>query len=298
MKRLVVVGGGISGLAAAHTALERSAQPLEVVVLEKEAEVGGKARTLESEGWRVEAGPTGYLDNEPALQALVEAAGLSSQRVTADPAAARRFVVRAGRMREVSAHPLRFAGAGILGPVGLLRMLGEPFTPARRRDEEETVWDFARRRLGRQAADRLVSPMVLGVFAGDSKKLSVEAAFPRLVALEREHGSLVRGMLARRRAGLGGGPTGPGATLTSFAAGLQSLPLALAAEEGLSLRRDSAVRELEQGDSGTFRMAVEGQESLSADAVVLACEAWAAADLLAPWRRRSLHFSRGSTIRR
>ena len=190
MRRLVIVGGGISGLAAAEGAAALAGRVpggLEVLVLEKEQEVGGKARSVQQDGWLVECGPTGFLDNEPALDRLVEAAGL--EKLAANTAAARRFVVRGGRMREIHTNPLRFAGSGILGPVGLARMLVEPVIPRRRSDEDESVWSFAARRLGADAADRMIAPMVLGVFAGDARKLSLEAAFPKLHALEREHGS-------------------------------------------------------------------------------------------------------------
>lgn len=279
MKRLAVVGGGISGLAAAWIAAEGSAPgEIEVQVLEKERQVGGKARSVAEGGWLVEEGPAGFLAPDPALDRLAAAAGLEAQRVAADAAAARRFVVRGGRMREVSAHPVRFARAGILGPLGLLRVGLEPFVPRRRDAGEESVWSFARRRLGRQAADRLVAPMVLGIFAGDAKRLSIAAAFPRLAALEDEHGSLVRGMIARRREAkdAAGGPAGPAGSLVSFRDGLQALPNALARGR-FTVRRGARVEGIERVD-GSYRLRV-GSEVVSADAVVLACEAWAAAPL-------------------
>ena len=297
MKRLVVIGGGISGLAAAHAAAQRAAarapaaaRELEIVLLEKEGRVGGKARTVVVQGFTVECGPNGFLAPDPAVDRLVRAAGIEGDLLPADPAAARRFVVRGGRMRQVSAHPLRFALAGILGPSGILRLLGEPFVPGRSpEDGDESVWDFARRRLGRQAADRLVAPMVLGVFAGDAKRLSLEAAFPRLAALEAQHGSLVRGMLARRRearrsaaGGAAGGPAGPGGHLTSFVAGFESLPAALArsaARAAVEVRTGAPAVSVERAADGRFGVRLPG-EVLDADAVVLACEAWAAARLL------------------
>jgi oxygen-dependent protoporphyrinogen oxidase len=355
VKRLVVVGGGISGLAAAHAAAHRLAAsgaraelgPIEIVLLEREERVGGKARTAVEDGFTVEWGPTGFLAPDAAIARLVHVAGLDRDVLPADAAAARRFIVRGGRLREVSAHPLRFARAGILGPVGLLRLLCEPLVPGRRSDQgagttagDESVWDFARRRIGRQAADRLIAPMVLGVYAGDAKRISLPAAFPRLAALEAEHGSLVRGMLARRRAsrrgGSGGsatdggksiggaphpsvedesasrghsragagddgrdsgdptaapagpagsGPAGPAGHLTSFWSGMETLPAALAAaapSRAIEIRCGARVRRLERGPGGELRidLASDASETLVASAVVLACEAWVAADLL------------------
>jgi oxygen-dependent protoporphyrinogen oxidase len=308
VKRLVVVGGGISGLAAAHAAAEhlgeRARVPsgpdaVEIVVLEREAVVGGKARTAVDRGFTVETGPAGFLAPDPAIDRLVEAAGLAGDLLPADSAAARRFVVRGGRMRMVSAHPLRFVTSGILGPRAILRLLREPWVAPRAAGSgDESVWDFARRRLGSQAADRLVAPMVLGVFAGDAKRLSLHAAFPRLAALEAEHGSLMRGLLAQRKlagsrreagareaaggpAAPAGGPAGPAGRLTSFTAGIEALPRALAARVPAVVRCGVAVEAIERGPEGSLRLRLARGGSIEADAVVLACEAWAASGVLA-----------------
>jgi oxygen-dependent protoporphyrinogen oxidase len=284
------VGGGISGLAAAWGARDESPAGLEVIVLEREGEVGGKAVTLERDGWLLEAGPTGYLGGEPVLDRLVEAAGLEAERVPAREAAARRFIVRGGRPREVRPHPVGFLRSGLLGPLGILRLACEPLVPPRRDGDEESVWQFARRRIGRQAADRLIAPMVLGVFAGDAHRLSLPASFPRLAEIEREHGSLVRGLLARRRrsrsAGPGekqavGGPAGPAGGLHSFHRGLQSLPRALADRGTFEVRCGVEARRVVEATGGGWRVETSQRgEALEADAVVLAGEPWAMAELV------------------
>jgi oxygen-dependent protoporphyrinogen oxidase len=286
MRRVVVIGAGISGLAAARAAWERGrerGEPIEVCVFEREPEVGGKAVTLVDDGWMVETGPTGYLDNEPEVDRLVGWAGLTKQ--PANTASARRFLVRGGKMREIKASPLGFLSSGILGPTGLLRLAAEPLIPGRPPERgDESVWEFARRRIGRQAADRMIAPMVLGVFAGDAKRLSLPAAFPKMAEIEREHGSLVRGLIARaRQKRLKGGPAGPSGTLTSFADGLQELPRALARHPETKVRTGAPVRELREGPEGRFLVNVD-DESVPADAVVLAVEPWAAAELLDPLR--------------
>ncbi len=282
MERVVVVGGGISGLAAAWSAWEATgAGPVQVLLLEGETELGGKARTLRRDGWTVELGPTGYLDNEPVLDRLAQRAGL--EKLHADEAAARRFLVRKGKLREIRPHPLRFALSGIVSPLGLARIAREPWIAQRVSDEEESIWDFAERRLGRQAAERLIAPMVLGVFAGDARRLSLPAAFPRMAELEAEYGSLFRAMkrLARAKQ-LSGGPAGPSGVLTSFAAGLEELPRALGERAPFEVRSGAWVEELTIAPDGpTWRLRVRGDaEAISADAVVLAGEAWNAAPLL------------------
>lgn len=305
-QRLVVIGAGIAGLAAAFAAAAAARAQgvaLDIRVLERARVVGGKAQTRAAGGWRLEGGPTGYLDNEPAMDRLVSAAGLD--KLTADPAAARRFLVRGKRLVEIQPHPLKFATSGILSPLGVLRLATEPW---RRRGAlaqatfdaaaaepafEESVWEFARRRLGRQAADRLIGPMVLGVFAGDAKRISLPAAFPRMAELEAEHGSLIRAMIAlkKSRAANTGGPAGPAGQLTSFAEGMHALPQNLAARGqangDFSVHCGVEVCVLDFAN-GMWRIRTQPSatgsvhaETLTADAVIVATEGFAAADLLA-----------------
>jgi len=305
MKRLVVVGAGISGLSAAHEAARHADEVpggLEVLVLEAGGAVGGKARSVRQSGWLVEEGPTGYLDSESEFDELLRRTGIAAHKVTANEAAARRYLYH-DKLREVRANPLQFALSGILGPRGLLRIAAEPFIEAadESRRESESIWDFAARRLGPQAADKLISPMVLGVFAGDARRLSLEACFPKLATLEREHGGLIRGMLATRKSRARGQrfATGPTGKLVSATEGLQSLPRMLAASGHFDTRCGARVETIlrdepgfEQAPAGAaaaassngappFRIFVQGDgEAIPAHAVVLAGECYASADLL------------------
>ncbi len=276
--RLVVVGGGISGLAAAWAArrlADERGQPLEILVLERSAVVGGKARSIARDGWLVEAGPSGFLGGRPAMERLVQEAGLSSDVVPAGVASSRRFVYRAGRMRSIVPNPIALARNGVLSVRGIGRMLLEPFIPRRLETGDETVWDFAARRLGREVADRMVRPMALGIFAGDARRLSLGSAFPRMAALEREHGSLIRGMIARK------GKTSSGA-LSSFRHGMQSLPLALARSGRFTVRCNATVEALARADDQWQVMVAGDTAAIPADGVVLAGEPWAMASLLRP----------------
>jgi oxygen-dependent protoporphyrinogen oxidase len=284
--RIAIVGAGISGLAAATAAVEAARAaglPLEAVVFERSEAVGGKARSLRRDHWLLEAGPAAFVDDAdtgPVLNRLVDLAQLTPEVVYASTSAQHRFLVHGGRMREVHANPIRFAASGLLSPIGLMRLLAEPLVPRRRSRDDESVWDFAARRIGRQAADRLVAPMVLGIFAGDAHRLSLEAAFPRLAVLEREHGSLVRGMLANRGKRRGG-PAGPSGRLGSFREGLQALPIALARRRAFTVRCDSETVGLTRRSDGRWAVHVRGDgDAFVADAVVLACEAQTSARLL------------------
>jgi len=278
VKRLVVVGGGISGTAAAFRARKRAqelSRELDVALLEKEPDVGGKALSHVEQGWLFETGPLGYLNSDPIVDELAREAGLEGEVLRAGEAQSHRFVFARGKPREVKASPLGFLASGILSLGGLVRAAREPWVPARKDESDESVWDFAARRLGPQFADRLIHPMVLGIFAGDAKRLSLSAAFPLMAELEREHGSLIRAQITRARR-----KKGPrGSVLSSFREGMQSLPRALAARGGFTVRTSCAVRSLET--NGGYRITLEKEgETLSADAVVLACEGFQAAALL------------------
>jgi oxygen-dependent protoporphyrinogen oxidase len=281
---VAVIGGGISGLAAAWAAHEELAArtgEADVVLLEGEPTVGGKARTRRLDEWTLETGPTGFLDAEPLMDELAARAGL--EKVRASGAARRRFLVRRGVARQVRTHPLAFALSRVLSPAGLLRLAAEPWVPPRRDDDDESVWDFAARRLGSEAAERLVAPMVSGVSAGDARALSLPAAFPRMRELEREHGSLLRAARALGRTGSArGGPGGPAAPLCSFPGGMETLPAGLARRAPFRLRTGAPVASIAAAGPGSWRLAIAGEaEPLRAEAVVLAADAPSSAALLA-----------------
>ena len=195
MHDLVICGGGISGLALAHFARREGLE--DVVVLEAEPRPGGKVQTDWVDGWCCEWGPQGFLDNVPDTLELVEQAGLSGELVRAGDAAGDRFIMRRGRLRRVPLTPPSFLASDVLPLSGKLRLLLEPFMG--KGAEEESVLDFASRRIGRQAATVLVDAMVTGVYAGDPARLSLPATFPKMRAMESAHGSLTRAMIARRR---------------------------------------------------------------------------------------------------
>ena len=283
--RLVIVGGGVSGLAAAWAARQAregaAGDAFEIVVLERDAEIGGKVRTIRRDGFLVEAGPTSYLDDSEPLDALIRDLSLDGQRSCATRSAPRRFLVVKGKLRELGGNPVQFFASGILSPLGIARICAEPFVP-RGGHDEETLWEFARRRLGREAADRLIAPMALGVVAGDARRLSAAATFPSIWALERDHGSLVRGMIAKLKAKKRARQAGlrvPSGGLASFDEGMQALPRRLAATPGLLVRSNVDVRAIRRDVSGGLLL--ETQDGvLGADAVVVATESDAAAALL------------------
>ena len=285
MKRVVVIGGGISGTAAAWTASRKAREvgdDVEVVLLEREREVGGKALSVSEDEWMFETGPLGYLNNEPIVDELVDAAGLRDDALEAGAAQSRRFVYLDDRLREVSSHPLGFLTSGVLSPRALLRAAREPWIRKKTNgaEDDESVWDFAARRLGRDFADRLIHPMSLGIFAGDSKRLSLSASFPLMAELERDHGSLVRAQIARARARRRGELPPRRSTLCSFRRGMQSLPRALAARGEFATRTSTTVATVTRENGRGWRVVIEGGEAIPADTVILASEGWQASAIL------------------
>jgi protoporphyrinogen/coproporphyrinogen III oxidase len=277
----IVIGGGIAGLACASE-MRRARPGASILVLESEDRLGGNIRTTREEGFTVEWGVNGFLDSVPETLTLVDRIGMRESLTPAGDAAGKRFIYRGGGLREVPITPPAFFASNLLSLRGRLRVLGEPF--ARRRPEgDETVFDFAARRIGSEAAEILVDAMVSGVYAGDSRKLSLVSTFPKMAEMEEEYGSLVRALIARsreaKRVGRAGGPSGPAGVLTSFRAGMESLIDRLAEDVGReSIRLRHAVRAVERAE-GRFVVDVRS-DRLEARRVIVAAPARGAAQFL------------------
>jgi oxygen-dependent protoporphyrinogen oxidase len=292
MGEAIVIGAGIAGLAAAHRWIEAGERS--VLVLESAERVGGNIRTTREDGFTIEWGVNGFLDNIPETLDLARALGL--EVVRAGASASLRYLYRDGRLRPVPMKPQRFLGSDLLSVGGRLRVLGEPFARARA-GGDETIFDFASRRIGREAAEILVSAMVAGVYAGDARKLSLASTFPKMAQMEQDHGSLTRAMLAKARArrrngaakGAGrsagasaGGPAGPAGTLSSFQEGMETLVATLADRIGRErIRTRTPVRAVERAGAG-YRVRLDDGERLPAEKVIVAAPARAAASFLRP----------------
>ena len=283
---IVVIGGGVAGLAAGYllrqTGRERGVEPV-LTILEALPEPGGATRTDRISGYTCEWGPNGFLDNEPATLDLVERLGLSESLLSANPRADRRFIYYGGRMRELPLSPPAFLKSNILPLGAKLRMALEYFIPPLRDDIDETVDSFGRRRLGSKFATYLLDPMVSGIFAGNSRELSLAAVFPKMAAMEKTYGGLFKALLAKkreaRRAGKNtGGPAGPGGKLLTFKTGMGCLTGTLASElKGAIITSTAAVSLQTEGDR---YVVLTEDRRFQADAVVLACPSYAAAEII------------------
>ncbi|RKZ13073.1 protoporphyrinogen oxidase, partial [bacterium] len=288
---IAVVAGGIAGLATALNLLDRAeaaGQSVQVTVFEKGDAPGGNLQTLREDGWQLEWGPNGFLDNEPATLRLVSRLGLDPELQPSSDLTRHRFLLVNGRLQEIPTSPLAFLKSNMLGWGAKLRMAGEFFIPPRRDlgraavnpATDETVDRFGRRRLGAAFAEIMLDPMVKGIFGGNSRRLSLAAAFPRMVELEQDHGGLFKAMIAlsrkRRGEGKSGTDAGPSGVLTSFKGGMGALVdetgRALAADPRCDLRLGAAVTHITRTD-GAWQVGGKGFDAGPFDAVIDAAPA-------------------------
>ncbi len=292
--RVAVLGAGIAGLATAHALRREAARggtPLELTIFEASGRAGGRIRTAEDDGHRIEWGANAIQGIDGAAARLADELGLSSERVIARPEAARRYIAKGGALHLVPLTPLAVLRFGAISPRGRLRLMAEPFF-ARRSNKDETVLEFARRHVGREAAETMIGAVVRGIFAGNAGQLSVDAAFPLMREMERKHRSLVVAMVR-------GGRRPGGATLWSFRGGMERMVLALRESLASSIRVSAPALAIESalgagepaagGDpakpawapSGCrWRIRLASGERIETDQVLLATPPKAAAALL------------------
>lgn len=283
-RHVVVVGGGISGLAAAY-ALRREIPDLHVTVVEESPRLGGKLFTGELGGATVETGADNWLARVPEATRLAERAGLGPDLVT--PATGTAWVRVGDRLRRFPEGTVRgvpsrvwpLVRSRVLSPWGTLRVAVEPRLPGHPLDAQTTVGALVRRRLGPQVVDRLVEPLLGGVYAGRADDLDLDAAAPDLAALARADRSLVHAAREKRKFAV---PAADG-VFRSVRGGLSTYveAVARAARADVVHLRAAAVERLSSG----FRVTLAGGRALIADGVVVATPAPTAArllDLVAP----------------
>lgn len=275
---VAVIGGGVTGLCAGWHAVQRWGGDA-VRVLEAGEGPGGTTRSDREGGYILDWGPNGFLDREPATLEWMEALGAAPLLRRADESAAKRYIYRNGHLHRVAGPPAFFLSP-LLSPMGRLRVCCEPLVPAKRDHANETIHDFARRRIGREAAETLVGPMVSGVFGGDFRQLSLEHCFPRMAEMERVHGGLFRALLAKRKTNPKASPAGPSGTLTTLEGGIGQLPEFAASALGASFMPRSTVRKIAPSGDG-YVVSCAGGDEWHARNVVVACPAHTAAALLA-----------------
>jgi protoporphyrinogen/coproporphyrinogen III oxidase len=286
MPRAVIVGAGISGLTLAYRIQQRVPEA-EVIVLEERPRLGGTIGTERRDGFQVEIGPNGFLDNKPFALALCRELGLGERLLSASEAARQnRYLFLDGRLHLLPNSLASFLTSDVLSWRTRFLLLAEPFRPPRRRGGDESIDAFVRRRVGGELAETLADAFVTGIHAGDPKLLSVQAAFPRLAELERDYGSVLRGMgaSARRRrleAAARGEPPPSSGRMWSFREGLSLLIDTLRERLRFPPLTGVHVRTVRRMLNEGWRVQSEGREGWDTDVVVLACPAFQQAAILA-----------------
>jgi len=299
MKRIIIIGGGITGLAAAHRLIEYSkGTPAEfdVTVLEASSRLGGTIQTERRGEFVLEHGPDSFISEKPEALELVKRLGLESQLIETNKEHRRSFIVRNGRLRPVPEGfqllgPSRlwpFVTSDIFSWTGKARMAMDLLLPRgnTNQDIDESLAHFVRRRLGREALERMAQPMVAGIYTADPERLSLRATMPRFLEMERTDRSLILAMLKRagrqKRAETNGTSGARYGLFLSFDRGMQTLVDELSSRlPRASVQLNAKVASLQlDRTSERWLVNTESGVCMSADAICLALPTYVAAQLL------------------
>jgi protoporphyrinogen/coproporphyrinogen III oxidase len=289
MTRIAIIGGGISGLAAAFALEEhrRAGDDVDYVLYEASPRLGGVLRTEYIDGCVVEAGPDSFITEKPWAADLCRALGLGDQLIGSNDADRKTYILTKGRL-VVMPDGLMFMVPTKILPTGLsplfswrakLRMTQELFHPPRAVDHDESVAAFVERHYGAEMVDRLADPLLSGIYGGEAASLSVRAVLPRFAEMERTHGSLGRAMLAARKK-MPAGPRKPAPPLfTSLKNGMQHLAETVASRLTPTALLTNVPVQAIQREAGSWVVSA-GMQSDEFDSVIIALPAPAAAQVL------------------
>lgn len=310
--RIVIIGGGISGLSSAfylQREAERRGKELEITIVDSAPVFGGKINTLQRDGFVIEKGPDSFLARKLAIIDLATELGLEDELTTTNPGAKKTYILHqrklfpmpAGLVLGIPTEIAPFVKTGLLSWGGKLRALMDLVLPVRKEQTDESLGGFLERRVGNQVMRRIAEPLLAGIYAGDLKKLSLQATFPQFAASERKHGSLIRGMMHNRKASAAAGAlpaVAKGGTFLTFKGGLSTLVNALdralsKAERRLGtkvveIKRNTDRSPRENSDDlsaeaqARYEIMLDSGEILQADRIVMTAPAYNAAELLEP----------------
>ncbi|MNK68547.1 Protoporphyrinogen oxidase [compost metagenome] len=293
-RNIIIVGGGLTGLSAAfyiRKFYREKGIPVQISILEKGKSMGGKIETLHRDGFVIEKGPDSFLARKTAMIDLAKELELDHELVPMNPGAKKTYIVKRGEL-----HPMPsglvlgiptelgpFLKSGLVSWGGKIRALMDMVIPARKSTEDESLGHFIERRLGTEVLSNVTEPLLAGIYAGDTYKLSLQSTFPQFGEVERAHGSLMRGMMTGKKPVETHTGTKRSAFLT-FRQGLQSLIHGLVHElHDVDQRLETEVVDIRKGSSRAYEVRLAEREVLHADQVVVTTPAFSAAKLLAPF---------------
>lgn len=260
-KKVIIIGAGISGLAAGWFLKQRFGDSIDLAILEKSGRVGGWIRTISHEGFLFEQGPRGFrpVGKGEETLFLVRALGLENELIGSNTMAKKRYICLNGKLEPASLK--------LLLKKGLLKALWRDWRTAASPLEDESIADFCLRRFHPSILDAFIDPFVKGVFGGDAHQLSCRSCFPSLWNLEKQHGSIFRGLFATRKKKKGRLPS-----LCSFKEGMESLPRALAKALGQHIHLSTPVMRIQQ-TSSFLRLHLSEERFIDADLILAAVPA-------------------------
>ncbi len=307
--QVAIVGGGITGLAAAYSFQERARSAgieARYTLFESSPRLGGKILTEKQDGFVIEGGPDSVFQQKPWATELAQALGLEPELIGSNPQQRQVYVVNRGRLTPmpegvmliVPTRFMPFIRSSLISWPGKIRMGLEFFIPPRSGDQDESVGSFIKRRLGREALEKIAEPLMSGIHVSDPETQSLLGTFPRFRALEKNYGGLIRGMLAQRRAasvqgkngGKPGEPSWRGSAFVTFTEGMGRLVEALSASltDG-RLLTGAPVTDIQPILDGGYELRTSGGESILADAVILATPAFVSARLVSRFAPKLAH---------
>lgn len=302
-RKVVIIGGGLSGLSAAFYVRkyyrEAGIQP-DIVLIEKEKVLGGKIETLQRDGFVVEKGPDSFLARKTAMSDLAKELKLDQELVTTNPNAKKTYILQRGKLHPMPAGLVLgiptelkpFLKSGLVSFSGKMRAMLDFVLPPRRSSEDESLGQLIERRLGTEVLENMTEPLLAGIYAGDMRKISLQATFPQFGEVERQYGSLIRGMTTGRKPVETHTGTKKSAFLT-FRKGLQSMVDALIHElhdveqrtgtgvARITVRTDSG-RSAAAESGPRYTVELDNGETLLADDIYVTVQNFAAAELLRP----------------
>lgn len=289
MKKVVIIGGGISGLSTAYflTELAREkGEALDITIVDKKDSPGGNIITVREGGFLIEGGPDCFLSEKPWAMALCKRIGMEDSLLATTTARGKTYVLSKGKLHllpegvilmvPTKMVPLLFSS--LLTMWGKIRMGLEMFVPKRKSTEDETLGSFVRRRLGKEALDKIAGPLVAGVHGGDPETMSIKSSFPKFVEMEENYGSLIKGMIAKMKLMKGGARKKSAKPVTMFMTiknGLGDIVDTLLGKiEDTKIIKATTVDNLTKDTDG-YTLKLSNDETLKADAVVISTPAYA-----------------------